>query len=366
MLYYILYPLAKKYIVFNLFRYITFRLAMAATTSFLVSVFLCSPLIKYLKKRHWVTKIREDVPQRHQGKKGTPTMGGLVIIAGVLMGTILWAKIGNPYIILSLVSVVLAGAMGFIDDYLKDVKHKPKGLLARYKLYGQFILAFAISIMIYLYPLKTPSGLDLRTITEVPFLKNLYINMGIGYILFTMLVIVGASNAVNLSDGLDGLAAGLVGILAATFTVVAYVSGRQDFTAYLNIIYLPGSGELSIFCASMAGAILGFLWYNSYPAEIFMGDTGALSMGAALGVVAVILKKEFMLLIAGFVLVAEALSVILQVIHFKRTGGKRLFRMAPIHHHFELMGWAEPKIVVRFWILGIIFAVLGLVSFKVR
>lgn len=337
-------------------------MVMSVTTGFVVSWIATYYLIKYLKKHRYESQIREDVPERHLTKRGTPTMGGIAIIAGILSGTLLWAKISSPYIILALVTLMITGAVGWLDDYLKDIKRKPKGLLAKYKLYGQLSLGLLVGIMIYL----NPPLWELRSATELPFIKNIYLQMGIGYILFSTLVVVGTSNAVNLSDGLDGLASGLVGILAVTFTIVAYVSGRVDFTNYLNITYLPGSEELSIFCAAMAGAILGFLWFNSFPAQIFMGDTGALSLGASIAVISIMLKKELMLFIAGGVLVIETLSVILQVAYFKTTNGKRIFKMSPLHHHYELSGFHESKIVVRFWILGIIFALLGLVSFKVR
>ncbi len=362
MFYYLLKPYWHNFILFNLFRYITFRMVMGATTSFLVSWLTTRWLIRYLKQHHYESQIREDVPERHLSKKGTPTMGGIAIVIGILSGTLLWARVGSPYVILAIFTLVLTGFVGWIDDYLKDIRKKPKGLLAKYKLYGQLGVGFIVSLMIYIYPPLT----DLRSATELPFIKNVYLQMGLGYILFSTFVVVGTSNAVNLSDGLDGLAAGLVGILAATFTIVAYVSGRADFTGYLNITFLPGSEELSIFCASMAGAILGFLWYNSFPAEIFMGDTGALSLGASIAAISIMLKKELMLLIAGGVFVIETLSVILQVLYFKYTGGRRIFKMSPWHHHFELSGMHEAKIVVRFWILGIIFALLGLGSFKVR
>jgi len=362
MFYYLIQPFWKDFILFNLFRYITFRLVMGATTGFLVSWAVCAPLIKYLKKYHYESQIRVDVPERHLLKKGTPTMGGIAIIAGILAGTLLWAKIGSPYVILAIVTLIITGLMGFLDDYLKDIKMKPRGLLAKYKLYGQLLLGIGVSLMIFF----NPPLVELRSATELPFLKNIYLQMSWGYILFSTLVIVGSSNAVNLSDGLDGLAAGLVGIIAATFAIVAYFSGRADFTSYLNITYLPGSEELSIFCASIAGALLGFLWYNSYPAQIFMGDTGALSLGASIGVISIMLKKELLLLIAGGIFVIETLSVMFQVAYFKFTGGKRIFKMAPLHHHFELLGWHEAKITIRFWILGIVFALLGLVSFKVR
>jgi len=362
MFYYLLEPYWKDFILFNLFRYITFRLVMGATTGFIVAWAICGPLIRYLRRHHFESRIREDVPERHIAKRGTPTMGGLAIVAGILVGTLLWAKIGSPYVATALVALVLTCAMGFVDDYLKDIRQKPKGLLAKYKLYGQFAVGLAIAILVFIMP----PDMKFRSATEMPFFKNIYLQMGIGYIIFSAFVVVGTSNAVNISDGLDGLAAGLVAILAATFTIVAYVSGRADFTSYLNISFLPGSEELSILCASMAGALLGFLWFNSHPAEIFMGDTGALSLGASIGVISIMLKKELMLFVAGGVLVLDTLSVILQVAYFKATGGKRIFKMAPLHHHFELSGMHEAKIVIRFWILGVIFALLGLVLFKVR
>jgi len=362
MFYYLLEPHWKDFILFNLFRYITFRMVMGATTGFIISWAVCGPLIRYLKQHHYESRIREDVPERHLAKRGTPTMGGIAIIAGILAGTLFWAKIGSPYVVMALIALVATGIMGFLDDYLKDIKMKPKGLLAKYKLIIQFSVGIGIALLVYFIP----PDIRFRSATELPFIKMLYLEMGLGYILFSTFVVVGTSNAVNLSDGLDGLAAGLVGIIAATFTVVAYVSGRADFTTYLNIFYLPGSEELSIFCASMAGATLGFLWFNSFPAQIFMGDTGALSLGTSIAVISIMLKKELMLLIAGGVFVIETASVIMQVLYFKSTHGKRIFKMSPLHHHFELSGWHEAKIVVRFWILGIVFALLGLVSFKVR
>ncbi|MCD6417985.1 phospho-N-acetylmuramoyl-pentapeptide-transferase [bacterium] len=362
MFYYLLKPYWRDFILFNLFKYVTFRVVMSATTGFIVSWLICGPLIKFLKKRHYESVIREDVPERHLKKRGTPTMGGIAIITGIVVSTLLWAKVGSRYIIMALVTLLFTGFMGFVDDYLKDVRHQPKGLLAKYKLYGQFAVGLTIAALIFLMP---PDA-KFKSFTELPFIKDVYLQMGVAYIIFSALVVVASSNAVNISDGLDGLAAGLVAILAATFTVVAYVSGRGDFTTYLNIVYLKGSEELAIFCAAMSGATLGFLWYNSHPAEVFMGDTGALSLGASIGAVSIMLKKEFLLLIAGGVFVIETLSVIAQVAYFRTTGGRRIFKMAPLHHHCELSGWYESKIVVRFWILGIIFALLGLVSFKVR
>ncbi len=361
MLYYLLKPFYKQFILFNLFRYMTFRIVMGATTGFVVSWLVCYPLIKYLKARKIVSKIRADVPERHLQKAGTPGMGGIAIVAGILAGTILWARIDSPYVIMALVSLILTSAMGFVDDYLKDKGEKPKGLLAKYKFFGQFVVGIAIAILIYILP---PDA-AFRSATELPFIKKVYLDLGIGYILFSAIVVVATSNGVNIVDGEDGLAGGLVAILAAMFTAVAYVSGRSDFTSYLNIAFLSKSEELAIFCASMAGACLGFLYHNSFPASIFMGDTGALSLGASLGVISIMLKKELLLFIAGQVIVIDTLTVILQVLYFKFTGGKRLFKIAPIHHALE-DNLHEAKIVVRFWILGIIFALFGLVSFKIR
>lgn len=362
MLYYIAIKLQGIHIIFNLIRYLSFRTVMGATTGFIAAFLICPFLIKVLQRKGWVSQIREDVPEKHLKKRGTPTMGGIAIIAGVIAGTVLWSEFLNPYVLMTLFATILVGSMGFIDDYIKDVVHKPKGLIAKYKLYGQLIVGIAIGLMVYLFPVLP----EFRSSTELPFVKNVLLQLSVFYVFFVALVIIATSNAVNITDGLDGLAPGLIAIVATAFTAVAYVSGRKDFTGYLNILHLPGSGELSIFTSALAGSALGFLYYNSFPAQIFMGDTGSLACGTALAVVSVLLKKEFMLLIAGGVFVIETLSVIIQVIFFRKTGGRRLFKMAPIHHHFELSGVEEPKVVIRFWIWGVIFALLGLVLFKVR
>jgi phospho-N-acetylmuramoyl-pentapeptide-transferase len=366
MFYHLLFPLKRFFSGFNLFQYITFRAAMAAITALLIS-FIIGPLIIRLLKKHQIGEIiREDGPKTHLQKKGTPTMGGIIILFAVLLPTLLWGNLSNPYIILILISTVWMGCIGFLDDYLKVVKKKKKGLIAYYKLAGQISLGFIIGSYIYF----SPNFSLIHTLTSVPFFKNLTIDLGIFYIPVVILVITGFSNAVNLTDGLDGLAAGLMGIIALALAVVSYVSGRIDFSNYLNIMYLPRSGELTIYCLALAGAMLGFLWFNSKPAQVFMGDTGSLSMGCAIGTLSVLLKKEILLIMRGGVLVAEATTVLLQISYFKwtkkKTGtGRRIFKMAPLHHHFELLGWDESKIVIRFWIIGILLTLLSLSSFKI-
>lgn len=361
MIYRLFLPLKDQFILFNLLRYITFRVAMGAITAMLLSFIFGWFLIPRLKRWKLGEHISGDLPERHKNKEGTPTMGGLILIFSVILSTLLWADPVNLYIILAIVATLWMGIIGFLDDYIK-FKGKSDGLLAKHKFLGQAILGLGVGIVIYLFA-PTPA---LRSSTELPFIKNVLWNMGIFYIAFVAIVLSGASNAINLTDGLDGLAAGLSAVVAAVFVVIAYITGRADFSTYLQIVYLPGSGELSIFCAAIGGALLGFLWFNCNPAEIFLGDTGALALGSALGIVSVMLKKEFTLLIVGGVFVMETFSVILQVSYFRISGGKRIFRMAPLHHHFEMLGWQEPKIVVRFWIIGIIFGLLGLATLKVR
>jgi len=294
-------------------------------------------------------------------------MGGIMILGAVILPTLLLADLSNVYIQITLVAILWMGAIGFLDDYLKVIKKKQKGLIARYKLAGQILLGLVISYWIY----QIPEFESFRTSTSVPFLKNVELDWGFFYPLVVILVITGTSNGVNIADGLDGLAAGLLAICFTVFAAIAYISGRVDFSSYLNIIYLPGAGELTIFTAAIAGACLGYLWFNAAPAEVFMGDIGSLSTGAALGTMALLLKKELLLFIIGGVFVWESLSVIFQVGYFrwtrKRTGtGQRLFRMAPIHHHFELKGWPESRVVIRFWIIGILLALFSLTTFKIR
>ncbi len=366
MFYHLLYPLKELYSGFNIFQYIIFRSAMSAITALFISFFIGPRIIRLLKKNQIGEMIRDDGPQTHLSKKGTPTMGGIIILISVLVPTLLWANLRNPYIILVFISTVWMGMIGFADDYLKVVKKLKKGLIAKYKLLGQFSLGLIIGSYIYF----STDFEGIHTLISIPFFKNLEINLGYLYIPFVIFVITAVSNAVNLADGLDGLAAGLTGIIALALAVISYISGRVDFSHYLNTIYLPGSGELTIYCLTFAGAMLGFLWFNSKPAQIFMGDTGSLAMGAALGTLIVLLRKEILFLLLGGVFVAEAASVTIQVTYFRwtkrQTGtGKRIFRMAPLHHHFELKGWDESKVVVRFWIIGILLAILSLSSFKI-
>jgi phospho-N-acetylmuramoyl-pentapeptide-transferase len=302
-----------------------------------------------------------DGPESHFSKRGTPSMGGIIILSGVLLPTLLLAKIGQQNILLVMIVTMGLGLLGFLDDWLKIVKKYPKGLIGRYKLLGQIILGLVVGCILYFLP-EEPA---IRSLTMVPFLKNIYLNFGLLYIPVVVFLITGFSNSSNLTDGLDGLLTGLTAIAAATFAVIAYVTGHLNFSHYLNILFIHDAGELAIFCSALFGATLGYLWYNTFPAQVFMGDTGSLALGGAIATVAILIKKEIWLLLICGIWVIETLSVIIQVFVFKRTG-KRVFRMAPIHHHFELKGWAEPKVVIRFWIVGILFALVALATFKVR
>jgi phospho-N-acetylmuramoyl-pentapeptide-transferase len=361
MLYELLFPLSKYVSGFNLFQYISFRSAGAAITALLISFIVGPRIIHKLRERQIGQEIRKEGPQTHLKKAGTPTMGGLIILLALLVPTILWAK-PNLDVLLVLLATLWMGAVGYLDDYLKVVRKLPKGLIGRYKIVGQVTLGVVIGCVIYF----SSAFEGIATLTTVPFFKNYEFDFGWLYIPMVMFIITAMSNSVNLSDGLDGLAIGLVAISAIAWAGISYLSGRVDFSDYLNILYLPGAGELTVFCAALIGAALGFLWYNTHPAQVFMGDTGSLALGSALGTLAIVLKKELLLPIIGGVFVAESLSVILQVWYFKRTGGKRIFRMAPLHHHFELKGWSEPQVVVRFWIVAVLLALLSLTTFKVR
>lgn len=366
MFYHFLYPLRDYFSGFNIFKYITIRAALAAITSLLICFIVGPYIIKLLKKHQIGEIIRKNGPKTHLNKEGTPTMGGIIILLSVLISSFLWADITNPYIVIMLISTLWMGAIGFLDDYLKVVRHYKKGLVAKYKLIGQITLGLFVGLFLYF----SPHFADTNSLLSIPYFKNLEVDIGWLYIPFIILVITGTSNAVNLTDGLDGLSAGLMGIIALSLAIISYITGRVDFSDYLNTIYLPGSGELAIYSLAFAGSMFGFLWFNSYPASIFMGDIGAIGMGGALGVLSVLIKKEILLFFIGGVFVVETLSVAIQVYYFKwtkwRTGeGKRVFLMAPLHHHFELKGWAEPKVVVRFWILGILLALIGLSSFKI-
>ncbi len=361
MLYHLLYPLNETFAIFNVFRYITFRAAYAMVTALIISFILGPILIRFLERLQLHEQINVDGPKSHQSKSGTPTMGGLLILAATIIPSLLWCNLTNPYVHIVLLATVWMGFIGFLDDYLSVIKKKEKGLVGRYKLLGQVAFGLGLGLLLYLRPMVP----DAATITSVPFFKGLFINFALFYPILVMLVITGTSNAVNLSDGIDGLAIGLSAFCFLAFAGLAYLSGHRGFSDYLNIMYLEGSGELSIYCMSVVGASLGFLWYNSHPAQVFMGDTGSLSLGGALGAVAVLLKRELLLLVIGGVFVAEALSVILQVTSFKLTG-KRIFKMAPLHHHFELKGWHENKVVVRFLIVAALLTLLSLSTLKLQ
>ncbi len=362
MLYHLLYPLSEYISGFNVFKYITFRTAYASVTAMLISFMFGGLFIQYLKRKQIKENIRTDGPSTHLAKKGTPTMGGLLILISILIPTLLWADLTNVYIHLVLLVTVWLGLLGFYDDYLKAIKKQKKGVVARKKLIGQILLGLILGSILYFYP---PDPF-FDSATEVPFFKNLEIDFGVLYIPFVIIVITGVSNAVNLTDGLDGLAIGLVGICGLSFAVLAYITGRSDFSRYLNIDYFKDAGELTIFCGALVGSCLGFLWFNANPAQVFMGDTGALALGGALAAIALLIKKEILLVIMGGVFVMVALSVIIQVVYFKLSKGKRVFKMAPIHHHFELCGWPEQKVTVRFWILGVIFALISMSTLKIR
>jgi phospho-N-acetylmuramoyl-pentapeptide-transferase len=359
MLYHLLYPLHTLFSVLNVFRYITFRTIYASLTAFFICFFLGPWVIEKLARLQVGQYIREDGPQSHLGKAGTPTMGGILILAAVTLSVLLWADLTDPFIWITLLVLIGFGAVGFVDDYLMQIKRHSKGLSVRAKLLLQTGIASAAGAMVYLTP-------DFSTEVTIPFLKTVSPDLDWGYIIFAVLVIVGASNAVNLTDGLDGLAIGPVIIAGATYMVFAYVAGHVKIANYLQITYVPGAGELAVLCGAMAGAGLGFLWFNAYPAQVFMGDTGSLSLGATLGVIAVITKQEILLALVGGLFVIEALSVIFQVSFFKMTRGRRIFRMAPLHHHFELKGWPEPKVIVRFWIIAIALALLAMSTLKLR
>ena len=361
MLYYLLYPLREYIFGFNVFRYITFRTAWAAITALLISFILGPWLIRRMTAIKLGQFIRAEGPQSHQQKAGTPTMGGILINIAILVPTILWADLRNPYIWIVLFVTFAYGAIGFVDDYRKLAKKQSLGLTAREKFSMQIGVALIAGLAIaYLPQIHNAYS----TTLTFPFVKW-SLNLGFLYIPFLIIVIVGASNAVNLTDGLDGLAIGTTLIAAVTYTILTYAAGNFRVADYLRILWVPGTAELSVFCGAMVGASLGFLWFNAHPAQIFMGDVGSLALGGAIGCLAVMIKQEILLLFVGGLFVVEALSVILQVISFKTTG-RRIFRMSPLHHHFELSGWNETQVVIRFWIIAIMFALLSLSTLKLR
>jgi phospho-N-acetylmuramoyl-pentapeptide-transferase len=368
MLYHLLPDLADVHIVFNLFRFITFRAAGALVTS-LALAFVLGPLtIRFLKRFRVRQVVRSDGPATHLSKGGTPTMGGVLIVMSAGLSTLLWAELTNWYTILALATLFAMAAIGFMDDYLKVVQGRTAGLVARYKMLGQWTFGLGLGLFLLLRPISPMEA----NRTMLPFFSDLSLLFEPWvYVIFVGFIVSGSSNAVNITDGLDGLAAGLTAIAATTFGVFAYLLGRVDSSAYLGLFYLPGAGELTVLALGLAGGCLGFLWFNTHPAEVFMGDTGSLALGGAIGAMAILLKAEFLLAIVGGVFVVEMLSVILQVGYFRYSrskygSGRRLFRMAPIHHHFEQLGWPESKVVVRFWIMGILCSMVAFSALKIR
>ena len=352
--------LTQFYSGFNVFGYLTVRAALGVNTALIISLAIGPWMIRHLSFRQIGQSVRDDGPESHLVKAGTPTMGGTLIIIAITVATLLWADLSNRYVWITLAVMVSFGVVGFLDDYLKVVERNSKGLPARWKYLGQSIAGLTAAFVLYF----TAAG-PAETGLLIPFVKDFAVPLGGFYVVFVYFVIVGSSNAVNLTDGLDGLAIMPTVLVGAALGIMAYVSGNTQFAEYLSIPYIAGSGEMVVFCGALVGAGLGFLWFNAYPAMVFMGDVGALGLGAALGVLAVIIRQEFVLFIMGGVFVMETVSVILQVGSFKLTG-KRIFRMAPLHHHFELKGWPEPRVIVRFWIITVILVLIGLSTLKFR
>jgi phospho-N-acetylmuramoyl-pentapeptide-transferase len=345
---------------FNVFSYLTLRAILSTLTALLIAILIGPKMIRYLQNMQIGQTVRDDGPQSHLSKSGTPTMGGLLILAAIVISGLLWADLSNRYVLVTLTVVVAYGIIGFVDDYRKVIRKDSKGLIARWKYFWQSVIALGVAF--YLYSSATLSA---ETSLLVPFFKEVFPQLGIFFIIITYFAIVGTSNAVNLTDGLDGLAIVPTILVAGAFAVFAYVTGNANFAAYLNIPHIPLTSELVIVCTAMVGAGLGFLWFNTYPAQVFMGDVGSLALGGTLGVLAVLVRQELVLIIMGGVFVIETLSVILQVGSYKLRG-QRIFRMAPIHHHYELKGWPEPRVIVRFWIISIILVLVGLATLKLR
>jgi len=353
------YPLAKYFTPFNVFQYLSFRGAYAALTTLLICYIFGPRIIEALKRLKIGQAVREDGPATHLAKDGTPTMGGIFIVLAIVISMVFWTDLDNGKVWLTLGALVAFGLVGFLDDYLKVRKHSSDGLPARAKLVFQFLIALTVMLILYY------TGEDGITSLYLPFFKNPVLDMGFLWIPFGVLLIMAESNAVNFSDGLDGLLAGLLILVFITLAILTYLSGRSDFSAYLGIPYIPDAGELTVFCLAATGACIGFLWFNAHPADVFMGDVGSLSLGGVIAVISLIIKKEVLILIIGGVFVLEIASVILQVLSFKLRK-KRVFKMAPIHHHFELSGWAENKVVIRFWIMGGLFAIIALSTLKIQ
>jgi phospho-N-acetylmuramoyl-pentapeptide-transferase len=368
-------PLSKQYLIFNLLNYLSFRTAGAVVTALIIAFVIGPWIIRRLREKKVGQVIRAEGPASHQGKRGTPTMGGVIILVATIVSTFLWAEFPSRFVVTALGATLWMGGIGFVDDYLKIVQGKSRGLVAKWKLVGQCSFGVALGLTLLFWPAVPPETIP-ESGTTIPVFKYVVVVFAPWlYVVFVTGVVAGFSNAVNLTDGLDGLATGLTAIGAASFAVFAYLFGRIDMTSYLNLFYLPGAGELAIFCGALMGASLGFLWFNAHPAQVFMGDTGSLAIGGAFGTVAILLKAEFLLVLVGGVFVAETVSVMLQTSvykWFKRTRGKeyadthKVFRMAPLHHHFEKLGWHETTVVTRFYILGILCALIALGTLKVR
>jgi len=361
-LYYLLVPLREYFVFFNVFRYITVRTALAGITAFLICLIFGPWVIKMLNKYQIGEEISPDGPASHLEKRGTPSMGGILIIGATIIPAFLWGDLSNTYVRLAMSTMLLFGLLGFWDDFLKIKRTKSKGLIIRHKLFFQIGISAVIGFILIYLGFTGEFSLHL----SLPFFKKWFPYFGWFYLPWIMLILVGSSNSVNLADGLDGLAIGLTLISSSAFIVLCYVVGRADWSEFLNIVRVPAAAELTVFAGAMAGACLGFLWFNCHPAQIFMGDAGALSLGGTIGIIAILIKQEFLLFMVAGVFILEALSVLLQVSYFKLTGGKRIFKMAPLHHHFELIGWSEEKIVIRFWIAGIVFALFSLTALKLR
>lgn len=352
--------LVKYFTFFNVISYLTVRAILGLLTSLAISLIMGQKVIDWLQKLQIGQVIRNDGPESHLSKKGTPTMGGILILASITLSVFLWADLRNPYVWVTLFVLIGYGLVGFADDYLKVIRKNSAGLIARWKYFWQSAIALVVAFALYAYGKDTSV-----TVLVVPFFKDVMPQLGVCFILLTYFVIVGAGNAVNLTDGLDGLAIMPTVFVAAGFALVSWAAGNVNFAAYLHIPYIKFSGELMIICTAIVGAGLGFLWFNTYPAMVFMGDVGSLALGGVFGIISVLLRQEFLLLIMGGIFVIETLSVILQVGSFKLRG-KRIFRMAPIHHHYELKGWPEPRVIVRFWIISLMLVVIGLLTLKLR
>lgn len=369
MLYYLADWINRKFAPpgFDVFRFITWRSALAAITAMFISFWFGPKILRKLKLKNIGEEIRKDGPEIHLAKAGTPTMGGIIILSSILIPVLLWGNLLNTYVLLILLATVWMGIVGFIDDYLKVFKKLKRGMVAKYKLLNQITLGLVVGCLIFFLP-----EFDrINSITTIPFLKNVEFDFSYFYIPIMVFIITATSNAVNLTDGLDGLAIGCVGIATMALALISYISGNEIFSRYLNILYLPGNGELTVYCAAVVGASLGFLWFNFYPSQVFMGDTGSLALGGAIGTLSILVKKEFLLPILGGIFFAEALSVIVQRYYFKFTRvrygqGRRIFRMAPLHHHFEMLGIPESKIVIRFYIVAVILAIMTFATFKIR